>query len=1747
MTATSKSSDLPPPNEEKYRPPFNPLEGCCWPDPDPSPPTEEEGASTRGGTSTTNELHLNDVSRMSSTPVEGIFFPRTEHDVLGILERARNSRKQVSIRGTQHSMGGHSLVQNGFVIDSKYLNCIRYDSSTQLVTVQAGCSWADVIQCLNQYQKSPKVLQSYCTFSVGGTLSVNAHGISSDETLASCVRAFRLARYDERGQVQMITCTRPNDHTAELRLEEELFGLALGGYGLFGVITECTLEVVDNCNLTLDSLSKLSVVAEGGKGMSEFERIWEACRKDSSVEIKLARLNILSLESASLYIFRRGDNENSSQTTSSNLPLQPKKLSLVGRLLYKWALPVLKEYRQYTEDVTGQALDMPPHSFETTRNDVLWESAVPLSKIYSPLVLVEDTFVLQEFFVPCGAFQDWIRQARPIYQEIDAYQRLGTEAVKPQSLILLNTTIRFVEQDKHTFLSYARSVHGCYAFVLYYRIKLLDQVERDLGRFHNRFADVAVGLGGTFYLPYRKCYNDELLQKAYPMLKEFGEKKDKTIGVFSNEWFNRYVRPHCSESNAFSVLPTATGTNVRVSQPGVMSREEFMAWLPRQDSPTLERRTNSYRALLRDKTLRKRFEEEFLVNVFNLVDPSETMRVMSKAAWDPQNQTDLHIFEVLHGHFHGQSPSSPLAALEQGWRGVRQLSHQKAELTHETAAILHRLGLFGRIRSYLSVGDHGKMVRSFHEAGMFDKSSGSCVYVAHDFGPTPDDLSLNAVLERGSLDPIGDCTIQFDYTGDDPKKAFANIPSGTMDLVTLNQGLHHFQMTALYGFLVEMRRVLSDQGVFIFREHDLRLDNDGGTSTTSAPVAMLDLAHSVFNAITGVPVHEEAGEVRAFRPLQEWRCLMQNCGFRDTLQFGLEKGDSTFDFMLCFGKCDQGGQSQSTVIRESIALGPMMGFKPIEPPVMETVRTLLAQVPGTITHGAEFVVSELLVGKLPYLKDWIQSLLLTDIPKALIEEEARQTTSSRLKLDSEQLSPLFERLGAVISNKLEKLIEIASGVEHLLEDISIRETSNMGQLLSMPELWLLAPFLERKAKTSPASIGDIERMVLCFIKAHLPILLETRQSKATLDSRMAKSDQGEAREESRKRHSRGASDADVSVDSDEVLAVMMTLGDEIPGLLDPAIVLANSGFTLSQQSALVAALAAPDLPGLADQIAYYHDHATWRELRKILVGDERSVAQSKDLPTKGRLLSKSLDHPWYHALKAFLKGPRVHLKQQALFGMQFLNLKELINLYQVAKEEANTAQQSQITGISSYLEPKDIEELHAHTKNLYTGAQTKSVKIRFFNNVSAVDLYDVAEVVKAEFGYKSLTSNLSDITSEVRALHADIHMQLEACRSQHYLSNSASWQDIPSVGFLPLHESMLNTFRNKKTSLKIGDSLRRSIVSAGTLGLKGENVLKLQYIPLRSLVVDSKVDTLCDFARKTSLIDADLHQDDGHFTWFKLSEWMQVEILDLLTKSLAHTPWYHFPFMEFISLYFRVLFQETKIVAKEHGLVEAYSSMAFLTNFVPGVVMSFIFLQLQLLGYPLKLSLPTYQPELMVEELLMTASLPSLSSTESSLQFLRETIDPRIRNLTLVCSVPGHNTSSSFALYRMEVPTFKSMGEILIKIGECLPSARLLQISNQKVVQTRLVVEFGESIKTETNEAFVQRLVSRINSLEGLQVVFQYCYPMDNQSLREAGELEARTVHLAVKVFVPYLLDLVRVVADDEQVKVSQVYDFWSG
>src|SRR6266550_5637125 len=222
--------------------------------------------------------YADDISRLNKTQVAEVWDipgdPQKGEDQLReLLQKAQASHLHVSIAGARHSMGGQTIYPGGIAINMLPFKGMKLDEDKNLLHVQAGAKWADVIPYLDQHGRSVAVMQSDNSFTVGGSLSVNCHGWQYDRPpIAATVESFHVMKAD--GSV--IACSRTQNR--------EMFSLALGGYGLFGVILDADLRVVPNERLRLEQY-----IVPLDQAMESFEH---KLREKPDVRMVYARLNI---------------------------------------------------------------------------------------------------------------------------------------------------------------------------------------------------------------------------------------------------------------------------------------------------------------------------------------------------------------------------------------------------------------------------------------------------------------------------------------------------------------------------------------------------------------------------------------------------------------------------------------------------------------------------------------------------------------------------------------------------------------------------------------------------------------------------------------------------------------------------------------------------------------------------------------------------------------------------------------------------------------------------------------------------------------------------------------------------------------------------------------------------------------------------------------------------------------------------------------------------------------------------------------------------------------------------------------------------------------------------------------------------------------------------------------------------------------------------------------------------------------
>ncbi|MFD5090720.1 FAD-binding protein [Amycolatopsis thailandensis] len=159
--------------------------------------------------------------------------PASVTDVAVVLRFAAARGLPVAARGAGHSPYGQGQVEGGIVLDMTALPPRRVVTG-DLVSVDAGACWREVLETTLPYGLTPPVLTDYLDLTVAGTLVVGGIGGATHHhgTQTDCVAELEVVT----GTGEVLTCSRDTDR--------ELFDAVLGGLGQCGVITRATLRLI---------------------------------------------------------------------------------------------------------------------------------------------------------------------------------------------------------------------------------------------------------------------------------------------------------------------------------------------------------------------------------------------------------------------------------------------------------------------------------------------------------------------------------------------------------------------------------------------------------------------------------------------------------------------------------------------------------------------------------------------------------------------------------------------------------------------------------------------------------------------------------------------------------------------------------------------------------------------------------------------------------------------------------------------------------------------------------------------------------------------------------------------------------------------------------------------------------------------------------------------------------------------------------------------------------------------------------------------------------------------------------------------------------------------------------------------------------------------------------------------------------------------------------------------------------------
>lgn len=450
-------------------------------------------------------LVKDDAGKINATPLSRIVHVQAEADIKQALEAANREHIPLTIMGKQHSQGGQTLAAKAIALDMLAFNKIlNLDINNKRVTVESGVTWSELQHYLNRYNLAIGAMQSPNIFTVGGSVSVNAHG---DDfrigSVANSIVSFHMLLAN--GKKVLVNP----------QVNVDLWHAVRGGYGLFGVITDVTLQLVDN-HLLIGHYHKISLNQLSNYFIKNID-------SDKNVVLFYGHVNIVPGKKflKDMYII--------TYTDMHKLPKKP--IPLINPDRWNFILTPLfnlsrsgangKKFRWWLEkNIFNTIYDKKIFS----RNNAM-EKPLSFASGYKSKVSVD---WLQEYFIPLDKITVFIDSLGKIIQN--------------NPVNLLNVTIRYIPAEPDLYLSYART--PMFSVVLYFNQRLSQDAITQTTNWTRQLIDAALALNGNYYLTYQGFATEKQFKQAYPGYISMLRVKQKydPYNLFSSNFFQTYFR-----------------------------------------------------------------------------------------------------------------------------------------------------------------------------------------------------------------------------------------------------------------------------------------------------------------------------------------------------------------------------------------------------------------------------------------------------------------------------------------------------------------------------------------------------------------------------------------------------------------------------------------------------------------------------------------------------------------------------------------------------------------------------------------------------------------------------------------------------------------------------------------------------------------------------------------------------------------------------------------------------------------------------------------------------------------------------------------------------------------------------------------------------------------------------------------------------------------------------------------------------
>jgi FAD/FMN-containing dehydrogenase len=467
--------------------------GCAWRAPTPAGPL-------------VNDIH----SQLTPTRVDRVVRAETLEGLQAAVRRAKEEGRGVSIAGGRHAMGGQQFGTDTILLDMAGMRrVLRFDLGKGEVEVEAGIQWPELMDFLLKAQQGRSrqwgIVQKQTgadRLSIGGALSANIHGRGLRlKPIIADVESFVLV--DAAGNAQQ--CDRQQN--------ADLFRLAIGGYGLFGVIASVRLRLAPR-----RKLERVVEVIAADDLIPAFEKRMVEGFLSGDFQYSTDAASDTFLRTGVFSCYRPVDE-------ATPIPEGQKELSAEdwNRLLYLSHTDkkrAFEEYAAYYLSTSGQTYWSDTHQLSLYIDDYhRWLDQRLGTKDRA-------TEMITEIYVRRSALPRFLEEVRKDFRR--------------HQVDLIYGTIRLIEQDEEAFLAWAKEPYVCTIFNLHV-VHTPAGLERSARDFR-RLIDLAIPYGGSYYLTYHRFATRQQVETCHPRFPEFLRLKRKHDPEerFQSDWYRHY-------------------------------------------------------------------------------------------------------------------------------------------------------------------------------------------------------------------------------------------------------------------------------------------------------------------------------------------------------------------------------------------------------------------------------------------------------------------------------------------------------------------------------------------------------------------------------------------------------------------------------------------------------------------------------------------------------------------------------------------------------------------------------------------------------------------------------------------------------------------------------------------------------------------------------------------------------------------------------------------------------------------------------------------------------------------------------------------------------------------------------------------------------------------------------------------------------------------------------------------------------